>query len=104
MDALIEQLTSPIPSEALSGGKFPFSKVDALIEQLALPIQLDRSNINYEVGLDGSLIYLDKIKVRNNKWRTDELMDYMKENEYSERDRQIVTKSIERLQELDRPE
>lgn len=85
--------------KTLSRGKYPFSKVNALIEQQALPIHLDESDVNYGVGPNGSLVYLDNI-VAGNEWDVDGLMRYMEESGHSKRDRQIVAKSIERLQEL----
>lgn len=91
------------------GAKKPFGDVTKVIEMLNLPVNIDMSHFNFAKDIDGNVYYLDKVRLKvagvswkeeDTIWNTEAIIEYMEKNNYSETDKRIVQKSIQRLNYL----
>lgn len=82
--------------------KYPFSDASKLIEDLGLPVMFDDFFLNYAVGVDGGEYYLDTPLGFLETWPKEETLKYMEKKGFTETQRRIVSKSMDRLEKLGR--
>lgn len=90
------------------GVKHPFGRVLQTCKELSLPVSFDPADVNYIIGKDGGVYYLDvPLSEYGGEWKIPKILQYMDrattssgEPIYQKKDRQIVLRSIQRLAEL----
>lgn len=91
------------------GAKHPFSYVAKTINELRLPVNIDKSDFNFGRDGRGDVYFLDKVRLKkvggswseeDTVWDKDTIDIFMSKNNYSESDKRIVRKSIDRLTAL----
>lgn len=87
------------------GVKNNFSDVYTFIKEVNPLIIFDDTNQNFLLTPDGRVVYVDALRSDNNPyvekyWDTEQLMKYMSEKGYSEKDVERVNKCLMRLVDL----
>lgn len=92
--------------------RYPINEVLDTISALNLPAYIDAVAINYALGTDGGVYYLDTVKpkydvAKDNRWDLPAIREFMNEARteegkptYTDIDKRIVEKSIRRLAKL----
>jgi hypothetical protein len=92
--------------DAVTRGKkpvYPFKDVQAAAKEMRMAeFRPDTSTpTNFALGSDGGEYYLDNIAAFTSVYRVkNEILEYMRNHEYSEDDMKVVTSSLERLEAL----
>ncbi len=91
------------------GSPHPFETVERVVDKLGLPLNLDKSGFNFGKDKHGNVYFLDKLRLKeagsswsekDTVWDLDAIGDYMDKNKYSDLDKRIITKSINRLNDF----
>jgi len=85
--------------------KYPFENVLETCEEFRFHLHYDNTSSNFLIGSDGGEYYVDVVEpaFSNGLFRpdvTDRISQYMKQNNYNDKEIYIVQKSIERLRNL----
>lgn len=83
-----------------SQSKYPFDEVIKAKEALKLPFYFDSGYSNFHPGFDGGVYYLDWVKKEDKPFDTQAILSWMDVKNYSDNDKNIVRRSIERLETL----
>lgn len=79
-----------------------FNKVEKALREIGVDVGIDRANINLIIDKNGNEFYIDKvyssIGLETNEQK---FIDYMKKNNYSEREISAVVSVIKRMKTLD---
>lgn len=88
------------PFTEIISARYPFSQVDKSLDKLGIKISFDRI-ANFVQGIDGGEYYVDTVANSNIRdWSLDKILDYMRKNNYSNEDIDIVRRSIKRLKSI----
>lgn len=88
--------------------KYPFRHVEDTVRELGLSINFDTNPVNFMIAGDGGEYYLDKSRVYGTwadkegfyRWDSAKIAEYMGTNGYTDIQKRIVSKSIDRLRSL----
>ena len=77
--------------------KYPFSKAYKVANDLKLPFLFDAVGVNYGIGSDGGVYYLDRIILGKSKLQPENVLKWMKKNHYEEKDKELVRNAMDRF-------
>jgi hypothetical protein len=86
--------------------KYPFSHVVEVVKLLKLPVNMDMNAFNIKKDADGNEWNVDRVLLKKtgtaegDSWNVEAIEEYMGKEGYSEIDKRIVKKSIERINYL----